>query len=376
MPYTWIEISKPALLHNLAQYKKFIGAHNMLAPVIKANAYGHGMQQVAHICQESPHVDWLCLALLSDALTLRKQGITKPIFVLGHIDSDPALAINQHIDLLVHDMHTAQALNKIGAEHNYIFNIHIKIDTGLSRLGILPEEAITYIEKMQQMPHIYINGIYSHLAESQREDDTFTQQQIEQFTRLLAQLNQENIHIPFKHIANTAASTRFFSDNYNFFRIGAGMYGLWPSETVKKITLEQYPTFCLKPVLTWKTRIMHIKKLKTGSFIGYNRTHRLAKDSTIAVLPVGYYDGYDIRYSNKGVVKIDTNYAPIIGRVCMNHTIVNISDIPDAQVGTEVILMSEDPKISPRHFAQLTGNNNVREVLTNIYPHIKRIIMP
>lgn len=376
MPYTWIEVSKSALLHNLAQYKKFIGLHNILAPVIKANGYGHGLQHVASICQESPDVDWLCLALLSDALALRKQGITKPIFILGHIDVDPALAVNQNIDLLIHDMHTAQTLNTIGKAHKYTFNVHLKIDTGLSRLGILPEEAINCIKKIQHMSHITIRGIYSHLAESQLEDDTFTLQQLHTFNIILEQLKKEQIHIPLKHIANTAASTRFFSDTYNFFRIGAGMYGLWPSPIVKKITLERDPTFTLQPVLTWKTRVMHIKKLKAGSFVGYNRTHQLAQDSTIAVIPIGYYDGYDIRYSNKGVVKIHDTYAPIVGRVCMNHTIINVSNIPDTHVGTEVTLMSGDPEISPYRFAQFTGNNNVREVLTNIYPHIERIIVP
>lgn len=375
MPYTWIEVSKSSLLQNLAQYKKFIGPHNILAPVIKANGYGHGMQHIASICQESPHVDWLCLALLSDALVLRKQGVTKPIFILGHIDVDPVLAINQNIDLLVHDMHTAQTLNAIGKAHKYAFNVHMKIDTGLSRLGILPAEAIDAIKKIQQMPHIAIRGIYSHLAESQLEDDTFTQQQLQTFNIILEQLKKEHIRIPLKHIANTAASTRFFSDRYNFFRVGAGMYGLWPSPTVKKITLERDPLFTLQPILTWKTRIMHVKKLKAGSFVGYNRTHQLMQDSTIAVIPIGYYDGYDIRYSNKGVVKIHDTYAPIIGRVCMNHTIINISNISDVHIGTLVTLMSDDQEISPYRFAQFTGNNNVREVLTNIYPHIERTIV-
>jgi alanine racemase len=376
MPYTWIEISKSALLHNLGHYKKFIGTHNLLAPVIKANAYGHGMQQIAQICQESPDVDWICVALLSDAIVFRTQNITKPIFVLGHIDVDPALAINKNIDLLVYDLHAAEQLNAVGMQHNYIFNIHIKIDTGLSRLGVLPHEAIPTIKKIKEMPYLAVQGIYSHLAESQMEDDTFTQQQLKQFNTLLVQLEKENIIIPFKHVANTAASTRFFSKHYNFFRIGAGMYGLWPSEVVKNITLTQSPNFTLRPAFTWKTRIMHIKKLKSKSYIGYNRTHQLTQDSTIAVLPIGYYDGYDIRYSNKGMVKIHDVYAPIIGRVCMNHTIININDIPNAHIGTEVTLMSNDPMISPHRFAQLTGNNNVREVLTNIYPHIKRIIVP
>jgi len=373
MPYTWIEISKSALLHNLAQYKKYIGTHNILAPVVKANAYGHGMLQVAHICQESPDADWLCVALLSDALLLREHGITKPIFVLGYIDVDPALAAHKHIDLLVYDLAIAQQLNTIGNKHNCVFNIHIKIDTGLSRLGVLPHEAHTFIATIRTLPGIALRGIYSHLAESQLEDTTFTHQQLQKFDTLLMQLD-----LPFalKHVANTAATMRFSRNNYNFFRVGAGTYGLWPSETVKNITLQQDPSFTLKPVLTWKTRIMHIKKVHADTSVGYNRTHQTTKESTLAIVPIGYYDGYDIRYGNKGMVKIGNAYAPIVGRVCMNHTIIDVSNIPPVQIGDEVTLMGADEPISAPRFAQLTGNNNVREVLTNIYPHIERRIVP
>ncbi len=374
-PYTWIEINASALTNNLALYKKIIGKDRIFAPVIKANAYGHGMHQIAQLCQASEYVDWLCVALLSDALALRAAGITKPIFVLGYLDGDLEHAVHQNIDMLVYDYETAQALNVIGKQHTYVFNVHIKIDTGLSRLGIFPDQLLSFVATIRALPFINIHGIYSHCAEPQAPDDTYTQMQLVQFNQALTQLTQARIHIPYVHIANSAATTRFEVAACNMFRVGAGVYGLWPSETVKTITQNRYSDFNLKLVLSWKTRIINLKEVPADTFVGYIRTHQTKKMTILATIPTGYYDGYTLHYSNRGYVRINNQYAPIVGRVCMNHTILDVTDIPGVRVGDEVLLLGDDPQVNVYTFAQLIGNNNPREVLINVYPHIPRFVV-
>ncbi len=374
-PYTWIEINASALINNLALYKKILGKNRILAPVIKANAYGHDMHQIARICEESEYADWLCVALLSDAIALRTRGITKPVFVLGYLDGNLELAVGQNIEMLLYNYETAQELNTIGKEHRYIFNVHIKIDTGLSRLGIFPDQLLPFIQKVQTLPFIKINGIYSHFAEPQALDDSYTQMQLNQFNQALNQLKQANIHIPYVHIANSAATTRFTLDQCNLFRVGAGIYGLWPSELIKTITQKRYPDFNLQMILNWKTRIINIKEVQADTFVGYVRTHQTKRVTQLATIPIGYHDGYSLQYSNRGHVRIGNHYAPIVGRVCMNHTILDVTDIPHVRIGDEVLLVGDDPKVNVYTFAQLIGNNNPREVLVNINPHVQRLVV-
>lgn len=374
-PYTWIEIDACALNNNLALYKKIIGKDRIFAPVIKANAYGHGMHQIARLCQESEYVDWLCVALLSDALALRIAGITKPIFVLGYLDGDLEQAVHQNIDMLLYDYETAQELNAIGKKHSYVFNVHIKVDTGLSRLGVFPDQLLWFIEKIRALPCINIHGIYSHFAEPQALDDAYTQMQLAQFNQALMQLAQANISIPYVHIANSAATTRFEIAACNMFRVGAGIYGLWPSETVKTITQDFYPDFNLKLILSWKTRIINLKEVPVDTFVGYIRTHQTRRITILATIPIGYYDGYKLHYSNRGYVRINNQYAPIVGRVCMNHTILDVTDILGVRVGDEVLLLGDDPQVNVYTFAQLIGNNNPRETLINIHPNISRVVV-
>lgn len=374
-PYTWIEINASAFTHNLALFKKIIGSHRSLAAVIKGNAYGHDMHQIAQLCQTNEHVDWLCVALLSDALALRTAGIAKPIFVLGYIDGNFEQAVHQNIDMLLYDYQMAQELNAIGKEHNYIFNVHIKVDTGLSRLGIFPDQLVSFVQKIRALPFIHINGIYSHFAQPQTTDQEYTVRQLAHFNGALNQLAQIDARIPYIHIANSAATIRFDFDQCNMFRIGAGLYGIWASDIVKTSAQERYPDCNIKLVLNWKTRIISIKEVPDDISVGYIRTYQTKRVTRLAIIPVGYYDGYTLHYSNCGHVRVRNHYAPIVGRVCMNHTILDVTDIPEVSVGDEVLLVGDDPKVNVYTFAQLLGNNNPREVLTNISAHIPRFVV-
>lgn len=373
-PYTWIEIDKDAFEHNVSQYKKILGK-KLLACVVKSNAYGHGLREVAQLCQESKHVDWLCTATLSDAVTLQKYGITKPKLVLSCIDIDPIHAINTTITFMVGDYQTAEKLNAIGKKNNWLFNIHLNIDTGLSRLGFYPQEIINAVYEIKKLPFVCIEGIYSHFAESQKEDDSYSQLQQNKFIAVLKQLKTNNIEIPLKHLANSAATTCFDLPECNLFRVGAGVYGIWSSEVTKKITQAKYPHFSLKPVLTWKTTITNIKTIPSHQFVGYDRTYKTTHQTKIAIAPVGYYDGYDFRLSNTGYANINNHIVPIVGRVSMNLTMFDITDLPNVSIDDEIILLGNYQHVTPYDLALYTNNPNVREMITTISSSISRIIV-
>ncbi len=373
-PSTWIELNKTALDHNIAQIKNIIGASS-LAFVIKANAYGHGMLSIASMIDNNPLIDMVCVANLSDAIKLSNQGLSKPILVLSCIDDDPEKAINTKIVFAVYNMPMIAMLNTIGTAHNYRFPIHLKIDTGLSRLGIKPADTLEAIKTILSYRHLELQGIYSHFAESNKVDSPYTTQQIETFNTLLKTLHQENIHIPYKHLANSAATMKFSLPHCNMVRVGAGIYGLWPSPETRAIAQGIYPHFNITPILEWKTTIINIQHINEGQYVGYDRTFQANRPMRIACVPVGYFDGFDFRLYNQAEVKIDTHYARIVGRISMNLTTIDVTDIPYAQIGTEVSLMGNDSKIHPYTLGMIAGNPNVRELVTKINAAITRIII-
>jgi len=371
--YSWLEIDKSAIIHNISQYKKIIN-NNILAPVIKANAYGHGLLQIARIIEQNKDVDWLCVSHLSDALLLREKKIKKPILVLSCIDVDPVEAIHQNIDIVIGSYVNAQKLNTIGKQHNYRFNVHVKIDTGLSRFGIVSRHILEYIEYIRTLCYLNINGICSHFAQAQHEDQSFTIKQFSQFNTVLKKLSEYNIFISYRHISNSAA-TILDQPLCNFFRVGIGMYGYWPSQVNKLCMIHKYPKIRLKPALTWKARIVEIKNIPKNAYVGYNRTYQASKSIISAIIPIGYYDGYQMRFSNKAWVRIKDRYAPVIGRVCMNMTIIDVSEISEVRVGDEVTILGDYPKINVYALADNANIDNIRELITTINPGIPRLVV-
>ena len=379
--HTWVEISKSAINHNIAQYKKFIG-DKILAPVIKGNAYGHGIVEVGRICQENDLIAWLCVANLTEALLLRKHGIKKNILVLSYLGPlqnkllyDPLVeqAALKKISLVTYDMDTIKQLDALGRRLNTRVNIHIKVDTGLSRLGIEAHNAMAFVLHIEKLKNIHIEGIWTHFAESPSEDRTFTNQQAHKFLQLIEELKQKGIVIPFVHSCNSSGIPTVNLACDNFFRLGIGLYGYWTTDYVKRATQTQCPEFSLMPTLTWKSPIFCIKHIKKNSFVGYDRTYQVKKDSKIAVIPVGYYDGYNRRLSNIGSVIIRGQVAPIVGIICMNVCTVDVTHIKEVQVGDEAILLGNAHGVTVNEIATL-GNVNPREITTKINPEIPRII--
>ncbi len=375
-PQTWVEVSKSALIHNISMYKQTLKPGTALGVVVKSNAYGHGLYEVARICQESTCADWLFTATLSEALYLRAQGIILPILVLYFIDDAPEKAIEHDVELMVSDKETLKSLHDSGVAYGKPCKIHIKIDSGMSRFGFQPEEAVDVVTYAVGLPGVKITGIYSHLAQAANADQTFNLEQQAQFFSALDQLEREGIEIPLRHLSNSAGTTSLDQKRMNLVRIGLGAYGWWPSQTNKELTQSAFPNFELKPVLTLKSRIYQMSHIKANKCVGYDRTYKTTRPTTVAILPIGYYDGYDRRLSSKGILLIRDQYAPVIGIIAMTTTLVDVTDIPGVHVGDEVILMGNFDRITPTQVANVIGSFNAREVMTRLNPLLPRVIVP
>jgi alanine racemase len=374
LPLTWIEINKKALEHNIRNYKSLVG-HAALAPVVKSNAYGHGLVEVAAIAQENPLVEWLCLANLSDAVALREQGCTKSLLVLGYCDIDPLYAAQHNIHVTVYDKQMIQELSDVGRAAKKIIFVHLKVDTGLRRLGFFPQEVPEILAYMRTLPGITVAGIGSHFAESHHPDQEFTQEQAHQFHALLVQLAQQKITIPFRHVANSAGAINVAAPLCNLVRVGAGIYGMWPSEFTQSSAQNQLISCQLQPVLTWKTRIITMRDLPAHTFVGYDRTHVTTSKTKAAVVPIGYFDGYSRRLSNIGIMTVRGKSARVMGRVSMNMTMIDVTGIDGVSVGDEVTIIGGDDANSPKKIAELIGSFNQREITALLHPSIKRIIV-
>jgi alanine racemase len=367
---TWVEVNKEAFDYNIHHYKKIVSPA-LFAVVIKSNAYGHGMLPIAHFAQKNNEVDYLCTVSISEAIVLRKSGITKPILVLSILDVSLDETVQYDLDLVAFDMHQVHELNQLGKQCQKKIKIHIKIDTGLSRLGVLYTDALDFIKTIYQLPYITIQGIFTHFAESEKADQFFTDLQVNRFDYLIELLEAKNIKIPFKHASCSAAISSNFKSHYTFARAGIGVYGLWPSKDTKAAA-EKNNILSLKPVLTWKTRIIQVKEVPAGTFVGYNRTFCTTKASCIATIPVGYWDGYDRKLSNKSSVVINTQQAPVIGTIAMNLTMVDVTGL-DVKPLDEVILLGNYDGITADDLAKHSSTINY-EFVTRINPFLPRIV--
>lgn len=373
---SWIEISRAAFEHNVATYRAIMAPKVALYVVIKANAYGHGALQIAQLCQEIDGVTGLCVFVLSDALMLRQRGITKPILVFGHIDASLEDAISQEIHLTVFTQAFLEKINRVAERVGKKALIHLKVDTGLSRAGFFPHDAIQVLNLIatNHFSHIALHGIYSHFAESDAQDLQFTTDQQAAFQKVIDHLVQLPLEPVAIHLSNSTGVLRIPSAHYTAVRSGGGMWGIAKSDRIKAEVRARYPDFDLKPIMTWKSRLMSLKWVPEGSLVSYGCTYKTTRKTRLACIPVGYFDGYPRQLSNKAVVIIDGQIAPIRGRICMNVIIADITDIPTASYESDVILIGNHPLVNIEYLSQQIGTITY-DVLVGIHPSIERIIV-
>ena len=362
---SWVEIDLDALAVNVRGIKSLIGEQVALMAVVKADAYGHGAISVSRTAILNG-AEYLAVSSMDEALELREAGIEEPILLLNYTPvSAVRQAIRQHITLTVYDLDLARAYDRVARELEAKLHIHVKVDTGMGRLGVTKTEAMNLFRHLMNLSHLDIEGIYTHFA-SADEDVEFTELQVKAFKDILKPLRASGFNFAYIHAANSAGTLASKDNHFNMVRIGLAMYGLSPSSTIR--VPEGF-----RPVLSWKSVVAQVKTLPRDHSVGYGRTYVTTGDERIAVIPVGYADGFRRAPNNWQEVLIHGQRAPIIGRVSMEKTTVNVSNIPDVSIGDEVVLLGTqgNETISADEVAERLGTNNY-EVVTSILPRTSR----
>jgi alanine racemase len=327
------EIDLDAFKNNIQELRKTLKPECKLIAVVKANAYGHGIVKMAEYALQFG-ADSLAVARASEAIQLRKNDIYSPILVFGYTTDDEIEAlIADNITFTIFDYAMAKKISDHAKKLNRLSIIHIKIDTGMSRLGFVSKiETLNIIKKIKELPNIFLEGVYTHFADADNYDKHYTLQQLAQFKKFLKLLEENNIDIPIKHAANSAATIDHPDAHFDAVRPGIALYGLYPSEYVNKNKVK------LKPVLKLKVEVAQVETIQKGTKVGYGCRFTADEDMKIATLPIGYADGFT-RMLKNGEVLVKGCRAPVIGTICMDQCMINIKDIPDIKAGDEVVII-------------------------------------
>jgi len=358
---TFAEIHLNALSHNLREVKRKIGNKSILA-VVKANAYGHGAVEISrHLVQHG--VSMLGVAFTHEAIVLREAGIKIPIVVFFEKDNIDTY-FKYNLTPTIFDLNTAKRFSREATRRNHPIAIHIKVDTGMGRIGFDLQNAEMSIYKIAQLKNIKLEGLMSHFSEAEVKDKGFARIQLKNFLDLVDSLRKRKIFFKYLHIANSAAILRIPESHLNMVRPGIMLYGYSEGGN-------------LKPVMSLKSKILFLKKVPPNTPISYGRTFITKRQSIIATIPIGYADGYNRKLSNYGEVIINGKRAPVIGKVCMDTVMVDVTEIPDIRENSEVILIGTQggEKITAQEIADRTGTIPY-EVLTSVGERVKRIYLP
>jgi len=375
--FQWIEIDRRALVHNAGQFRALLGPGQRLMAVVKANAYGHGLLQVSDIALRAG-ADWLGVNSVEEGAALREAGVGAPILVLGAVLlEDLERAVRSDLRLTVYSRETVDALGRVAAKLKKKARVHLKVETGTQRQGVRAGDLLPMARRILSRRGLFLEGLSSHFANI--EDTTssaYPDTQLSLFRASAARLERAGIEIPMKHMSCTAASILFPATYFDMIRVGIGLYGLWPSkETLLSCRLQKRKPVELRPVLSWRSRIAQVKPVPKGAFVGYGGTFRTTRAGRLAVIPVGYYDGYDRKLSNAAYVLIRGRRAAVRGRVAMDFITADVTDIPGARLEDEVTLIGRDGReaITAECLAALAGTIGY-EILARLNPQIPRIV--
>jgi alanine racemase len=351
----YLEINMDNLTNNYNEIRRIVNPNTKIMAVIKANAYGHGSVELAKM-YEKIGVDRLAVSIISEAVELRREGIKIPIQLLNYTpESQLGLVIDNDIIQGIYTYEDAKLLSDLAVKKGKKAKIHIKIDTGMGRIGFLPnEDSIKEIVKIHKLPKLEMEGMFTHFAKADEIDKSFTKIQFERFNWVSEKLEENGIELKVKHVSNSAAIIDLPEYNLDLVRPGIILYGYYPSDEVNKNKIN------LKPAMTLKSKISNIKTVPEGTGISYGHIYSTSKKSVIATVPIGYADGYSRILSGKADVCINNKRAPIVGRICMDQMMVDITGIDNANIGDEVVLFGYDNESYPRveELASLLGTIN------------------
>ena len=364
---TWAEIDLAAVEHNLNQVQDHLQDNSNIIAVVKANAYGHGAVEVAKIAEQHKRVKMLAVATIEEGIELRKANIKVPILVLGTIlESRIPEIIYYNLTPVVYTLNTAKKISEQAQREEEVVEVHLGIDTGMGRIGILVDnQPVEKIKSIASLSYLNIGGVFTHFAAAD-EDAEYTKKQLSKFNNLLSDLKETGIEIPIKHAANSAAIIDFPETHFDLVRLGIALYGLPPAPSLTD-------QIDLKAVLSWKAHVVHVKTVESGTNISYGCTYTADEEIKIATLAVGYYDGYARRLSNQADVLIKEQRAPVIGRVCMDQIMVDVTGI-EVEKGDTATLIGQDGTevISAQELADKVGTINY-EIVSRIGPRVERI---
>lgn len=364
----WAEIDLDIIENNMKKVKE-IAKDKEVIGVIKADAYGHGAIDIAPVLLQNG-ASKLAVAVITEAIELRKNNINAPIIILGYTPAEFAEdLLDNDIEQTIYDLEYAEKLSCIANKMGKKVKVHIAIDTGMGRLGFLPnEKAIEDILKIYSLDGIEVVGTFTHFSTADEKDKEYTKKQFSILQDFYDRLSKVGIEMPMKHAANSAAIIDLPETHLDAVRAGIVLYGYYPSNEVKKDELE------IKPALTLKTTIVHVKTLESDSYVSYGRTYKTEKQTIVATLPIGYADGYSRALSGKGKVIINGKFASIIGRVCMDQCMIDVSEVGEVKVGDEVILLGEldGLKFNADDIAEIVGTINY-EIICMLKMRVPRV---
>ena len=329
---TWTEVNLDAIAQNVRNIKKLIGEKKELMAVVKGNAYGHDILEVSSVVLNNGATR-LAVARLEEGIFLRKASVTVPILILGlTLKQQAELLVSYNITPAVCEYGMIEKLSESAIKKDKVVKVHLKVDTGMGRIGIFSHDILRFIKKIRTLKNVEIEGIFTHFSVADEKNKTYTEEQFKKFMEVLTLLEKEEKRIPIKHVGNSATLLDLPHMWLDLVRPGISIYGLYPSTEVQK-------TIKLIPAHSFRTRIVFLKELSAGEYISYGRTYTTIKKRTkVASLPVGYADGYNRLLSNQGEVLVRGRRFPIIGRICMDQCMVDVSSLLEVKIGDEVVL--------------------------------------
>lgn len=365
------DIDLDAVLFNFEQMNQNIPEKTKIMAVVKTDAYGHGAVPLAELMEPLEDLWGFATATVDEALELRQAGITKPILILGYTFPECySLIVEHEIRQTVFSYEMAKELSEEAVRQKKKAYVHVKLDTGMGRIGYQnAEDAAKDAAKMKELPMLEMEGVFTHFANADTEQKELTYRQMEKFEKMIRAMEAEGAVFPLKHCANSAGIIESAGEQFNLVRAGIITYGMWPSEEVRKDAVR------LKPILSLKSHVVYVKEVEAGTSISYGSTWTADCRRTIATVPVGYGDGYPRSLSNKGYVLIKGCKAPIVGRVCMDQLMVDVTEIPEQiQVGDRVTLIGKDgeQEITAEQLGELSGRFNY-ELMCDLGNRIPRI---
>ena len=328
---TFAEIDLRAIADNLKQVKQKVAPAKVMA-VVKSDAYGHGLQAVSELAVANG-ASYLGVALVEEGRRLRSLGISCPVLVFGgFFEHQIEDFLRFGLDLTLFDLASAVILSQRAGQAGKLARVHIKVDTGMGRVGVHWREASAFVAKVAELRHVEIVALYTHLASSDEKDSTYARLQLDRFRAVVAKIEKQGLEIPIKHVANSGAILSLAHAHFDMVRLGVSMYGYYPSAEASR-------TIALKPAMVLKSRVIFKKEVDKDTYISYNRTHRTTRRTVIATVPIGYGDGYNRLLSNRGHVLIRGLRLPVVGLVCMDQIMVDLGPDSTVEIGDEVVLL-------------------------------------